>query len=568
MRTLLIVILSIVMLHLKMQAQNPVVIPDTISGVNFNLNILDTSHTFYPGFTTNTYGVNADYFGPTLIFNKGDSIDITVSNQLMDTTTLHWHGLHVSAANDGGPHITIPPGTTWNPKFTVRDQAATYWYHPHLHMMTNMHVTGGAAGFIIVRDTQEAAFDLPRTYGIDDFPLAIQSKCFDAQKQILIDNAYDSVMMVNGTLNPYLDLPAQIIRLRILNASPERVYNLGLSNGQSFHQIASDGGLLNAPVTLTRLVLAPGERAEILLDLNGMSGQSFNLMSFASQLPNGIYGATQPGMMPGQSIPGYTSNPLNGADFMILSINVLPATLNPVTNIPSALIINTPYNIASANITRQLTFSPVNMGPTAIQGPFFINNSVFDMGVINYTIPYNNIEVWTLTNQTPIAHPFHLHAVQFYITQINGVPAPLNQQGRKDVVLVPPLQSVSFITRFETFCDSMMPFMYHCHMLPHEDDGMMGQFVVSCPVGTGINDNPSGNSGLSVTPNPSSGIFNIQSTGSPFTLEVTDFSGKQILNARSPENKFQLDMQNYSSGMYFLKITTAESQYVAKIILE
>lgn len=568
MRTLLIVIISIVVVHMKSYAQNQLLIPDTISGVNFNLNILDTTHTFYPGFITNTFGVNADYFGPTLIFNKGDSIDITVHNQLMDTTTLHWHGLHVSAANDGGPHITIPPGTTWNPKFTVRDQAATYWYHPHLHMMTNMHVTGGAAGFIIVRDTQEAALNLPRNYGTDDFPLAIQSKCFDAQKQILIDNAYDSVMMVNGTINPYFDLPAQLIRLRILNASPERVYNLGLSNGQNFYQIAGDGGLLDNPVTLTRLVLAPGERAEILLDLNGMAGQNFNLMSFASELPNGIYGAAQPGMMPGQSIPGYTLNPLNGADFMILNVNVVQATANPVTTLSSALIVNTPYNIASANATRQLTFTPVNMGPTAIQGPFFINNSTFDMDVINYTIPYDNIEIWTLTNQTPIAHPFHIHAVQFYITQINGNPAPLNQQGRKDVVLVPPLQSVSFITRFETFCDSVVPFMYHCHMLPHEDEGMMGQFTVACPLGTGISENPFGNSDWSITPNPSSGIFNIHVMGSSFKLQVFDLNGKLILNTHSPENKFQLDMQGYSAGLYFLKITTAESQYVAKIILE
>jgi bilirubin oxidase len=174
--------------------QNLLLIPDTISGTIFNLNVLDTSKVFYPGFTTNTYGINSKYLGPTLFLNKGDSVSLQVNNQLTDTTTIHWHGLHVAAMNDGGPHNFILPNSIWNPKFKVRDHAAMYWYHPHLHMKTNKHVSLGAAGLIIVRDSVEKSLNIPRKYGIDDFPLVIQSKCFDANKQIIFGNASDSVI--------------------------------------------------------------------------------------------------------------------------------------------------------------------------------------------------------------------------------------------------------------------------------------------------------------------------------------------------------------------------------------
>lgn len=168
----------------------------------------------------------------------------------------------------------------------------------------------------------------------------------------------------------------------------------------------------------------------------------------------------------GQILPGYTANVLNGQNFTIMAFNVVAPTANPVTTIPTTLVNNIAWATASANATKTLTFSPVTMGPTAIQGPFLINSTSFDMDVVNYTIPLNNIEIWTLNNQSPIAHPFHIHDVQFYLTEINGATPPVNMQGRKDVVLVPAGQTVKFITKFETFCDSMATYMYHCHMLP------------------------------------------------------------------------------------------------------
>ena len=145
----------------QISAQNPLLIPDTLSSTNINLTLQNGTHQFYSGINTSTMGANGNILGPTLIFNQGDFVNITVDNQLSDTTTIHWHGLHVSPENDGGPHTYILSGDTWNPGFTVMDKAATYWYHPHLHRKTNEHVSKGIAGMIIVRDNDEATLTLP-----------------------------------------------------------------------------------------------------------------------------------------------------------------------------------------------------------------------------------------------------------------------------------------------------------------------------------------------------------------------------------------------------------------------
>ena len=544
-------------------AQNLLVIPDTLSGTNFNLNIYDTSHVFYSSYSTNTFGINADYLGPTLIFNQGDSVNINVNNLLYDTTTIHWHGLHVSSMNDGGPHTTIAPGTIWNPGFKIRDHASSYWYHPHLHMNTNLHATKGAAGMIIVRDTIESALALPRRYGIDDFPLVIQSKCFDNNKQIVIDNASDSVILVNGVYDAYLPTPAQVVRFRVLNASTERVYYLGLENNTTFYQIGSDGGLLNAPLALTRLMLAPGERAEILVDFTGMTGQNIDFMSYASELPNATYGAAQPGMGANQTIPGYSANLLNGNDFIIMTFNIGSPTINPVTLIPATLVANTPYPLSSANANRTLTFSALSMGPNVLQGNFQINNTSFDMNVVNYTIPKDNIEIWTLQNDSPIAHPFHIHDVQFYITEYNGGVPPAHLAGRKDVILVPAMQSVKFITRFDDFCDDRMPYMYHCHMLTHEDDGMMGQFEVSCAV-SDIDDEQNMVQ-TQVFPNPFSDMITIRSQHAK-QLCVSDAYGRILFSASGNFKDYLLHLDKFPKGIYLLILAGETGVETIKII--
>jgi len=553
----------------SLKAQNLLAIPDTLSGTNIQLDIIDTSHTFYTGFTTHTFGVNASYLGPTIILNKGDSVSFTVNNHLMDTTTIHWHGLHVGPQNDGGPHIFIPPSTSWNPSFVIRNNAATYWYHPHMHMMTNLHATLGAAGLIIIRDSIEASLDLPRTYGEDDFPLVVQSKSFDTNKQIIIGDAYDSTMMVNGTVDAFLPVPAQVVRFRILNASSERNYNFGLQGNMTFQQITSDGGLLDAPVPLTRLVLSPGERAEILVDFSGMNGQSIDFMSFSSEFPVAMYGAAQPGMGAGLTIPGYTSNALNGSDFRVMNFQIISPTSNPVTSIPTSLTTNTAWPIGSAMATKTLTFTPTVMGPTALQNPFLINNTSYDMMVMNYSIPLDNIEIWTLTNSSPIAHPFHIHDVHFYITEINGAAPPLNKRGLKDVVLVPAQQTIKFITKFEDFCDPMYPYMYHCHMLTHEDDGMMGQFLVTCPANQISEEDMLSNS-IEIFPNPSTDLIHIKNDSHEKIKSVNIYTIQGKCVATYPGltiTDFNIEMSSMSRGTYIVAIEVGEILIHKKINL-
>jgi len=572
MKTTRLLTLALIFATGVLSAQNPVIIPDTLSGTEFNLNLQNGTFQFYDGINTTTMGVNGDILGPTLIMQKDDFVDITVDNQLADTTTIHWHGMHVSAANDGGPHTIILPGETWNPKFTVMDKAGTYWYHPHLHMETNKHVSLGIAGFIIVRDDEEAALDLPRTYGVDDFPLVIQTKEFDAQKQIIVPTNHDDVVMVNATIDPKVDVPAQVVRLRLLNGSSQRVFNIGLSGNATFYQIGSDGGLLSTPLALTRLQMAPGERAEILIDFTGQTGQQLQLMSYASEFPNGIYGATNPGMMQFMTLNGYNPNPLNGADFDIITFNVVDQTADPVTTIPTSLVDVNPYPEGSADITRTLNFSPSQMGPDQLNHPFLINGTSFNFDVINFTIPLNNTEIWSITNQSAIAHPFHIHDVQFYVLDRNGVAPPASEQGRKDVILVLPQETVRFITKFEDFANDPVPYMMHCHMLVHEDDGMMLQFEV-VDTTTGIDDTEDNEESFIVFPNPiTDGSFTVDfrnGSAAISSYELYSLTGNRILREpvsdQSPEIK--VNVTGLPSGLYFLKVWSGNEAFTKKVVI-
>lgn len=547
------------------QAQNPLFIPPTLSGTTFNLNIQTGFMQFFPGFNTPTYGINGNLLGPTLIINKGDVVTMNVHNGLPNSnTTLHWHGLHVAPENDGGPHQIIPVGATWSPTFKMRNNAGTFWYHPHGEGKTDLHVSRGIAGMIIVKDSIEAALPLPRTYGVDDLPLVVQTKCFDILYQIAIATAFDTVPMVNGTIKPYTNVPAQVVRLRLLNGASERSYMFGFSNNMDFHQIATDAGLLMQPITQNRLRLSPGERAEILVDLAALQGDSVNLMSYGSELADGILGGANVSN-PMATIPDYDQNPLNGADFPLLKLYVTAPTANPITTIPTNLTTYTPWNIASANVNRTLTLAPKVMNPLdMLIGPFTINGKVFSMDTINITTQLNNIEVWTLNNQTHVAHPFHIHDAHFFVTEINGGAVPANQQGKKDVVLVMPQQTLKFIVKFEDFADEMMPYMYHCHLLHHEDDGMMGSFVV--------NNYPASishvfeNENVTVYPNPAieGQSIKIESPKKIQSLILYDILGQKIIEKAIDSNETMFDMP-LSAGIYTLLLKIEGKIVIRKI---
>lgn len=567
-----IIIFCLVLIGLNTKAQTQLFIPDTLVGPSYTLNMHKDSVQFFPiGNKSKTYAFNANaYLGPTLIFNKGTNVNIMVNNQIGDTTTVHWHGIHLPSKWDGGPHTPILPSASWNPTFTVMDNAATYWYHPHMHMKTAEQAIKGAAGLIIVRDPIEAALALPRKYGVDDFPLIVQCQQYDSVNQAMPLGMQDSTILVNGAranygYTVYANCPAQIVRMRILNASGERTFNFGFTANKQFKIIASDGGLLNAPVNTTRLRLAPGERAEILLDLNGMNGQTIYLMSYASELPMGIQGGPT---MPMPSGPPMDS-PLNGIDFNIMQINVVPQTASPVTTIPATLTTNNPYPTVSANVTRTIRFTADSA--MVMDGPFYFNDSTFNMMRIDYEIPVNNIEIWKLVNETMVAHPFHIHDVQFFLFDRNGSTPPAEELGRKDVVLVPPGDSVMFITKFEDFADTIIPFMYHCHILMHEDDGMMGQFVVR-PNITTINELTLNNASINLYPNPASSVLNIQikseNDQESFQLNVFDALGKLVFSEKLTLPQSQINTSTWSKGIYFVELRQSNNSIHSKLIIE
>ncbi len=545
---------------------NSLWIPDTLSGTNFNLTIKDTFAQLRPtGNQTITGSVNnSKFWGPTLFLNQNDLVHVNVTNKLNDSTTIHWHGMHLPAVMDGGPHQVIPPNTTWQPYWTVKNNAGTYWYHPHLHEMTLEHISKGVGGFIIVRDPVESALALPRKYGVDDIPLVLTSRRYDASNQFQVQNvAYGDYLLTNGTSNAEVSLPKQMVRLRILNAEVERGYNLGFSDNRTFYIIGNDGGLLNAPVAATRVKLLVGERIEILVDLsNDAVGNTLDLKAYNSGQAFGF-----PGGEPATT--GQFGSLLNNVDFSVLHIKVAATTSNPITSVPTTLANNTYWTSADATVNRNISITNGNPGGT----PFNFDNSSFNINTINKTVNLNDIEKWTVTNNNVFGHTFHIHDVQFKIVARNGSASAVgtHESGWKDVMYVPKGENVSFVANFEDYADASHPFMYHCHFANHEDDGMMGQFVVVGP--SAINDLVKENIKYTIYPNPAKEKLFVEmedKTNSIYYITVLSLNGKAKLMLPQPELADGIDVSSLATGVYLLQITdkntkqTVVKQFIKK----
>ncbi len=557
MKKLLILLFSIFSVSVYAQ-YNTLWIPDTLSGTNFNLTIKDTLKQMIPGQQTVTEAINGNWWGPTLIFNKGANIHMNVTNKLQDTTTIHWHGMHLPAIMDGGPHQKIPPSTTWMPYWQVSNNAGLYWYHPHLHMETEYQMNMGMGGLIIILDPTESALPLPRTYGIDDIPLALSDRRFNSLNQIQ-DVPYGDSMMVNGTLRPQTNVPAQVVRFRILDAGPERSYNIGFSDNRTFYVITSDGGLLDAPVAVTRYLLSTGERIEILANFTGQSGQNVTLKAYNSTL-------TQ--QMPGGDVfPVGTLfyNGLARIDFNILRLNITAQTSSPITTIPTALTTNNFISEGSSQLTRNLTISDTNIA--GIPGvAFVINHRLFNYDYYNYSVLLSNTEIWRISSTSNFSHPFHIHDVEFNILTRNGVAPPSYEKGWKDVVLVKNGETVRFIAKFDDFSDSLHPFMYHCHIALHEDDGMMGQFIVKSPT-VGISSLSQQLPEFSLYPNPASDKLNVSFPNSTessnvYYIRIFDAAGRTIYMLPKPQIQNGLDISGLAAGVYFLQLTDERTKLV------
>lgn len=461
----------------------PPLLTGTVAGgvTTYDLTLAPSSKQLQTGAKTNTYGYNgADFWGPTVVLTKGDQARMIVRNTLSEETTTHWHGLLVPGPVDGGPHQAVSANTTWTTDtFTVKNNAATYWYHPHMHEMTQKQLTLGAGGFIIVRDAEEAALKLPRTYGTDDIPLVVTSRRFTTTAGVANQfqtsaTAYGDYELTNGVMNASMTLPKQFVRLRILNGEIERDYNVGFSDNRTFYVVGNDGGLLGAPVALTRLIMGPGERYELLVNLGGDAvGAALDLMAW-NGTDQGLafgFGGYEP------ASAGEFGSLLNQKNFSLLRINVGAATAGAVTTLPASLSTLaglSDLTTAKATVTRNVSITG------GLPPPFTFDGRAYAMSYINQFVQQYTTEAWTINAGGIFSHSFHIHGVQFKLVARNGSASQVKdyEQGWKDTIYMPIRETATFVARFAETADDRYPYMYHCHMSNHEDEGLMGQFTV------------------------------------------------------------------------------------------
>lgn len=451
---------------------------DTRATGTFTLTAQSGKTSFLPGRYAHTLGFNQSYLGPVVRVSNGQLRPI-VQNTLSWPISAHWHGLVVPGENDGGPHQHISPGSFWMPNMEIKQEPCTAFFHTHIHGRTARDVYAGLAGVMHVTDGRDDERGLPQSFGIDDLTLVLQDRRFSNDGELAYANSMMDVMhgmtgdriLINGQLEPLAVVPKSVVRLRLVNASNARIYSLFFDDGRPINLIATDGGYLPKTATIDRLRLSPGERVEVLVDFS--SGKDITLLSDGD--PNQGMG----GMM-GRA-RGYLDRITGLRTFPVLPFTVDDQLERPVTKIPEQLGGSAP-NLLESEVSNTRRFA-LNMGMGGgMMGSgmmsgnsFAINNMPFNMNTINETVKLGSTEKWVINNGM-LAHPFHIHGVQFQVLKENGrMPLP-ESLGWKDTIVVDG--ETELLMRFTETASEESPFMYHCHILEHEDAGMMGQFTV------------------------------------------------------------------------------------------
>ena len=452
---------------------------------------------FFDGRQTATWGFNQSFLGPVIRVRKGNTAKINVKNRLNQGITCHWHGLHVPGNVDGGPQLTIPPGKTWSPELEIDQPASTVWYHSHMHGLTADHVYAGLAGMMIIDDPDDTQSELPNHYGEDDLPLILQDRAFNQdgsffyvkQGPFLMHGFRANTVLVNGTVRPHRSVPSGIVRFRLLNGSNARIYHLRFSDNRMFYQIASDGGLLPKPLPLKKLTLAPAERAEILIDF---SNKEDAVLLSGPDVNSPMMGMGR-GMM--SNVDPESSALGNQDEFEVIRFSVDQSRKGNVQAIPNRISSAPKVDFGEPVRRRRfdLQMHVGGMGPGMgrgmgqgmgrgmmgggnAMGIMGINNESYSMDKINLSLNRNETELWEIRSDE-MAHPFHVHGTTFQVVTKNGKTVEPQTMGLKDVTLVDGTTEI--LVRFRKTADRSTPYMYHCHILEHEDAGMMGQFTVA-----------------------------------------------------------------------------------------
>lgn len=402
--------------------------------------------------------------GPTIRLNRGDAANINFQNNLSEKTNIHWHGLKIPASMDGHPEAIINPGSSFNYQFAINQRAGLSWYHPHPDGATARQAFQGLAGLFMINDAEEAALNLPS--GIYEIPLVIQDKRLSSSG-ILYNPSMGEVMtgymgetiIVNGEASPYTEVAAKFYRLRILNGSNARIYNLALNNNADLIIIGNDGGLLKNPLAVKSILLAPGERIDVLVNFAGVTvGTDIFLES--RMFDNG-------GSVQGKQ------------GFKIMKFKVTQSVSDSFA-VPVSLSSVDSISPSSSSRTRNFIIKAMQMSSGMnMTGIHRINDKTYDKNRIDENVSANATEIWVFDNsQGDEPHPMHLHGVHFQVLERIGGRGQLmaSENGWKDTVLVMPRETIKIIIPFSTLTGV---FVFHCHNLEHEDDGMMLQYQLS-----------------------------------------------------------------------------------------
>jgi len=466
---------------------------------------------------TRLWGYEGRYPGPTIEARTGETVSVRWENRLPKDhlfpidprlhgamspapavrSVTHLHGARTHSSHDGLPERWMKSGKSATYVYPNHQRAATLWYHDHALGITRLNNYAGLSGFYLLRDEEEQKLNLPS--GPHELCLVVQDRVLDEKSQLVYRPTNDdgtplppgtwgpaffgNVPVVNGAIYPYLDVEPRLYRLRLLNASNSRFYNFYFNLAKSpydipsivpFYQIGSDGGLLPRSVKLQKLLLGPAERADLLLDLSVAQGKTVTLSNDAVS-----------------PYPGWhLAEPLYASLNELMQFRVrLPTSDSKAFSIP-----------------QTMAFVPLQDSPD-VRIRDFVLQEVFDktgrtLGVringkgyddpVSETVKLGSIEKWRFINTTDDAHPIHLHLVQFQIVERQGYDAfalrtkeikllgkprkpPANETGWKDTAVVNPGEILTIIIRFDGYAGR---YVYHCHMLEHEDNDMMRPYEV------------------------------------------------------------------------------------------
>jgi bilirubin oxidase len=417
--------------------------------VEVTLTASPTRLSLLPGTLTSVYAYNGRVPGPTLEVHEGDRVIVHFRNELPEPTTVHWHGLHIPVLSDGSPFHPVAPGRQRDYVFTLQPgSAGTYWYHPHPDHMTGRQIGRGLYGTIVVRPESDPLPPLREQLLVLSDNRMMADGTIDWPDPKSVQGGIDENngregqhLFVNGQIMPALTIRSgETQRWRIVNASASRVYRLALA-GHTFLHVGNDGGLFEKPVEVKEILIANSERVELLVRGTGAPGSRAVLQT----LPYDRYAPP--------TRPTDWNAPRD-----LLTLQYSPdEPIAPVT-IPDRLRPIPALDPARATVKREISL-----------GQGIINGRTMDMTRVDVLARLGTTEIWTIENLVAMDHPFHLHGFQFQVLDRNSVPEPFRSW--KDTVNVPKHETVRFVVRFDDYPGK---WMFHCHILDHEDHGMMG----------------------------------------------------------------------------------------------